>query len=66
MQLIKIVNHGKNGVYLYTAIIKLNETYFFTDSVLLKDKKDKYKHDFLKDKLSKELNQYALNKYGLC
>ena len=43
MELIKIVNYGKAGTYLYSAIIKMNDKYFFTESVFCKTKEDKKK-----------------------
>ena len=65
MQLIKIVNYGKKGVYLYSAIVLIDNVYKWTEIVHFKDKKEKYKHDFLKDKIVKNLNEYSLKKYNL-
>ena len=65
MELIKIVNYGKAGTYLYSAIIKMNDKYFFTESVFCKNKEDKKKIDWNKQKIQKELNEFSLNKYQL-
>lgn len=64
-QIIKIVNYGKNGVYLYSAIVKINDDYFWTESKLLKDKNDKKTFDFTTLKIQKKLNEYCLEKYNL-
>lgn len=61
--LIKTVNHGKNGIYLYSAIVKIDNSYFWTKSVLLKNKTDKYTFNFLGLELSIPLNDYSMNKY---
>ena len=65
MELIKIVNHGKAGTYLYSAIIKIENKYFWTESVFCKTKEDKKKIDWNNQKIQKELNEFSLNKYQL-
>ena len=62
-ELIKVVNYGKNGIYLYSAIVKIGNTYFWTKSVLLKNKNDKHSFDFLNTEIQRELNEWSLNKY---
>lgn len=64
-QIVKIVNYGKNGVYLYSAIVKINDDYYWTESKLLKDKNDKKTFDFTTLKIQKKLNEYCLDKYKL-
>ena len=41
MELIKIVNYGKSGTYLYAAIIKIENKYFWTESIFCKTKEEK-------------------------
>ena len=65
MELIKIVNYGKSGTYLYAAIIKINNRYFFTESVYCKTKEEKKNINWNKQKIQKELNEFSLNKYQL-
>ena len=64
-QIVKIINYGKNGVYLYSAIVKINDDYYWTESKLLKDKNDKKTFDFTTLKIQKKLNEYCLDKYKL-
>ena len=65
MELIKIVNYGKSGTYLYAAIIKIENKYFWTESIFCKTKDEKKKIDWHKQKIQKELNEFSLNKYIL-
>lgn len=65
MELIKIVNYGKSGTYLYAAIIKIENKYFWTESIFCKTKEDKKKINWNKQKIQKELNEFSLNKYQL-
>ena len=65
MELIKIVNYGKSGTYLYAAIIKIENKYFWSESVFCKTKEDKKKIDWNKQKIQRELNEFSLNKYQL-
>ena len=55
MQIIKLVNYGKNKTYIYSAIVLINGIYFWTNYVHFKDKKDIKKHDFTKESILKEL-----------
>ena len=65
MELIRIVNYGKSGTYLYAAIIKIENKYFWTESVFCKTKDDKKNIDWHKQKIQKELNEFSLKKYQL-
>ena len=65
MEIIKIVNYGKSGTYLYAAIIKIENKYFFFLFIYCKNKEDKKKIDWHKQKIQKELNEFSLNKYNL-
>ena len=52
MEIIKIVNYGKSGTYLYAAIIKIENKYFWTESVFCKTKEEKKENK--RGNLSKE------------
>jgi hypothetical protein len=65
MKLIKVVNYGKNGIYLYSAIIETVNGLFWTESIRVKNKHDKKNIDFFKLKLTTPLNEYSINKYNL-
>ena len=65
MELIKVINYGKSGTYLYSAIIKLENKYFWTETIFCKTKEEKKKIDWNKQKIQKELNEYSLIKYQL-
>lgn len=65
MELIRIVNYGKTGTYLYSAIIRIGNKYFWTESIFCKNKEDKKNIDWNKQKIQKELNEFSLNKYNL-
>jgi len=64
-ELIKIHNGGKNGVYMYSAIIKQDGKYYWTKSTYCKNINDKHKIDWLNEPITRELNQYSLDKYNL-
>ena len=57
MQIIKLVNYGKNKTYIYSAIVLINGIYFWTKFVYFQNKKDIKTHDFTKESILKELNQ---------
>ena len=40
MEIIKIVNYGKSGTYLYAAIVKIENKYFWTESIFCKTKEE--------------------------
>ena len=65
MEIIKIVNYGKSGTYLYAAIVKIENNYFWTESIFCKTKEEKKKIDWHKQKIQKELNEFSLKKYIL-
>ena len=65
MELIKIVNYGKSGTYLYSAIIKIENKYYWTETVFCKNKEEKKKINWKNQKIQKELNEFSLNKYQL-
>ena len=65
MEIIRIVNYGKAGTYLYSAIVKIENKYFWTESVFCKKKEDKKNIDWNNKKIQKELNEFCLNKYNL-
>jgi len=62
-EFIKFVNYGKNGIYLYSAIVKIDNVYYFTESVMCKNVSDKHNIDIDKLKISKPLNEYAMNQH---
>lgn len=64
-ELIKITNGGRNGVYLYSAIIKIDNKYFWTKSIFCKSISDKHKINWINEPVTKELNNYSLNYYNL-
>lgn len=61
--LIKIVNHGKNGVYLYSAIVLIDGKYFWTKSKFVKTKQERLTIDYLSLPVQNELNDYSMQKY---
>ena len=63
MKVIKLVNYGKNKNYIYSAIVLINTTYFWTDYVIFKNKSDIKTHDFTKELILKELTQKNIDKY---
>lgn len=62
-EFVKFVNYGKNGVYLYAAIVKVNGIYYWLESVFCKKITDKHKIDVYNMPLKGELNEWSLNKY---
>ena len=64
-EFVKFVNGGKNGTYLYSAIVKINGTYYWTMSVLCKRIEDKHNIDINSLLLTRELNEYSLKSNNL-
>ena len=60
---IKLVNGGRNGLYIYSAIIKVENKYYWSESVRCNTPQEKKQIDFTTKLLTMELNDYSMNKY---